>query len=96
MRRLIFRTAASEDLRQISRYTKSAWGTDQARKYAAQLRERIKALREFPLRHPRVETRPGLHRMRCGQHTVIYCVSDDAIEIVRILHIASDFDAWLV
>ncbi|WP_067733361.1 type II toxin-antitoxin system RelE/ParE family toxin [Novosphingobium naphthalenivorans] len=96
MRRLIFRTAASKDLRQISRYTKAAWGTDQARKYAAQLRERIKALREFPLRHPQVEARPGLHRMRCGQHMVIYCVSGDAIEIVRILHIASDFDAWLM
>lgn len=95
MRRLIFRTAASEDLRQIARYTKAAWGADQARKYAAQLRERITALSEFPLRHPQVEARPELHRMRCGQHVVFYRVSDDAIEIVRILHIASDADARL-
>lgn len=95
MRKLIFRTAASDELRRISRYTKSEWGADPARKYAAQLRERIKALREFPLRYPKVEARPGLHRMRCGQYVVFYRASDDAIEIVRILHLASNVDAWL-
>ncbi|MEJ2409902.1 MAG: type II toxin-antitoxin system RelE/ParE family toxin [Novosphingobium sp.] len=80
----------------MSRYTKSAWSPDQARKYAGQLRERIKALREFPLRHPQVEARPELRRMRCGLHMVMYCAPDEAIEIVRILHIALDFDTWLL
>lgn len=95
MRKLVYRETAARDLRRIAGYTKSEWGFDQARRYAALLRRRIKALRTFPLRHPEVESRPSLREMRVGQHVVFYLVSDDAIEIVRILHVASDFEARL-
>ena len=70
-------------------------GHEQARRYAAFLRSRMKSLRQFPLRHPEVEDRPGLREMRVGQHIVFYLVRDEAIEIVQILHVATDFKAWL-
>ena len=95
MRKLIFRIAASAEMRRIAKYTKAEWGAEQARRYAARMRQRIKSLREFPLRYPEVDRRPGLREMRCGQHVVFYQVSEDAIEIVQIVHVAADFDAWL-
>jgi plasmid stabilization system protein ParE len=82
-------------MRRIAKYTKAEWGAEQARQYAERMRQRIKSLREFPLRYPEVVARPGLREMRCGQHIVFYQVSADAIEIVHVLHVAADFDARL-
>ena len=93
MRRLIYRTAAATELRRIARYTKREWGEKQARRYAAQLRQRIKALREYPLRFPEIAGRAGIREMRCGQHLVFYRVSDEVIEIVNIVHVARDWEA---
>lgn len=95
MRKLVYRTAASAELRRIARYTKREWGEEQARRYAAELRKRIKSLREFPLRFPETTGRPGIREMRCGQHVVFYSVSDEALEIVNIVHVAADLGGWL-
>ena len=95
MIRLTFRAAASADMRRVARETRAAWGEAQAALYSAQLRDDIKSLREFPLRFPEHEPRPGLRRMNSGRHAVFYLVFDDRIEIVRVLHVASDFDEWL-
>ena len=90
-----FRTAASADLRRVSRETKARWGEAQAAKYTAELRDDIKSLRELPLRFPVFEGREGLHRMNSGRHAVFYLVADDRVEIIRVLHVASDFERWL-
>lgn len=95
MRRLVFRAEAAAELRRIARYTKREWGQDQAQRYAAQLRQRIRSLREFPLRFPEVPERPGIRQMRSGQHLLFYRVSADAVEIVNIVHVARDWEAWL-
>ena len=92
---LKFRTAASADMRRIARTTRDRGGDAQAAKYAAQLREDIKSLCEFPLRFPEFASRPGLHRMNCGRHAVFYLVLEERIEIVRVLHGASDVELWL-
>lgn len=70
-------------------------GEAQAAKYAAQLRDDIKSLCEFPLRLPEFITRPGLRRMNSGRHAVFYLVLEDRIEMVRVLHGASDLEQWL-
>jgi toxin ParE1/3/4 len=93
--RLIFRAGATADLRNVARLTRAAWGEDQARLYVAKLRREIKSLTEFPLRFPEVDDRPGLRRMNSGRHAVFYVVTDDRIEIVRVLHVASDFERWV-
>lgn len=95
MKRINFRTAASADMRKLARETRAAWGEAQAYKYSRQLRDDIKSPAEFPLRFPVFESRPGLRRMNSGRHVVFYLVFDDRIEIVRVMHLASDFERWL-
>lgn len=92
MRAIIFRQRASAELRAIGKSTRAKWGHAQARIYVAELRERIKSLRQYPLRFPEFgPERPGLRKMRCASHTVFYLVADAHIEIVRILHESMDF-----
>lgn len=95
MIRLTFRAAASADMRRVARETKARWGAAQAAAYSAKLRDDIKSLREFPLRFPKYEPRPGLRRMNSGRHAVFYLAFDDRIEIVAVRHVASDFERWL-
>lgn len=93
--RLVFRAEAAADLRRIARETRRAWGDDQAKRYVSALRNEIKALREFPLRFPEFEHRPGLRRMNSRRHAVFYAATADRVEIVRVLHVASDFGRWV-
>ena len=93
--RLTYRAAATADLRRVARETRAAWGAAQAAKYTAELRDDIKSLRELPLRFPEFEGREGLRRMNSGRHAVFYLVVDDRVEIIRVLHAASDFERWL-
>lgn len=93
--RIKFRTKASADMRRIAHETRSAWGDTQAAKYTAKLCDDIKSLGEFPLRFPEYEPRPGLRRMNSGRHAVFYLVFEDRIEIVAVIHVASDFERWL-
>lgn len=92
---LKFRTEASADMRRVARETRAVWGDAQAALYSAKLRNDIKSLREFPLRFPEFEPRPGMRRMNSGRHAVFYLVGEERIEIVRVLHVASNFERWL-
>ena len=92
--RIKFRTAASADMRRVARETKARWGVEQAAAYSAMLRDDIKSLREFPLRYPEFEARPGLRRMNSGKHAIFYLIGEERIDIVRVLHAALDFDGW--
>ena len=83
-------------MRGISRYTRKRWSDEQAAAYAANLRDQIKSLREFPHRFPEFDGKyDGLRQMHCGHHMVFYLVTDDAIEIIRVLHDAMDFSERL-
>lgn len=96
MKRIEFRTAASADMRKIEKDTRARWGEQQAAAYAAALRDDIKSLSEFPLRYPEFERRrEGLRRMSSGRHAVFYRVTEEQVEIVRVLHAAMDFDERL-
>jgi toxin ParE1/3/4 len=87
VKRLIFRIAASADLRAISRSTKARWGDEQAKSYGAALRNSLKSLDHFDQRFPAAETgHRGLRKMRSGHHIIFYLVMEDRIEIVRVLH----------
>ena len=96
MKRLVFRAIAVQDLGTIATSTKRRWGDEQAAAYVAELRRQIKSLRTFPLRYPEFgPSRPGLRKMICGHHMIVYTVSEDRIEIIRILHEAMEFSARL-
>jgi toxin ParE1/3/4 len=96
VRPIKFRAAASADMRRIATDTRARWGHEQAAGYSAALRDAIKSLREYPLRFPEFEgPHKDLRRMNSGRHTVFYLITGDAIEIVRVLHTAMDFDERL-
>lgn len=82
-------------MRRLERETRAAWGEAQAAKYSTELRNAIKSLLDYPLRFPEFEPRPGLRRMTSGKHAVFYLVLENRIEIIRVMHLASDFERWL-
>lgn len=83
-------------MRRIARDTRARRGDTQAAAYSAALRDDIKSLREFSLRFSEFDgRRKGLRRMNSGRHAVFYLVTDDRIEIVRVLHNSMDFDGHL-
>lgn len=90
MRRIKFHTFASADMRRIAKDTRARWGREQAALYSARLRNDIKSLRKFPFRFPKTPERPALRRMNSGRHSVFYLVTDEQIEIVRVLHTSMD------
>jgi toxin ParE1/3/4 len=92
---LVFRAEASADLRRIAAETRRAWGEEQAKVYVSGLRDAIKSLRDYPLRYPAFDPRPGLTRMNSGRHAVFYRVGDTSIEIIRVLHVASDLGRFI-
>lgn len=93
MKRIKFRAAAAADMRRIARDTRARWEPEQAAAYAANLRDDIKSLSEYPLRFPEFEgARESLRRMNSGRHSVFYLVTEDLIGIVRVLHTAMDYN----
>ena len=93
MRQLIFRRIALAELRAIGKSTKVRWDDEQAALKVGELRNRNMSLRQFPLRFAEFDgARPGMRKMNCGHHVVFYLVTDEHIEIIRILHEAMDFD----
>ena len=82
-------------MRRVARETRLAWGEAQAEKYTRHMRDEISSLTNFPERFPEFTQRKGLRRMNCERHAVFYLVLEEQIEIVRVLHAASDFERWL-
>ncbi len=78
---------ADQDLAQIWRHTNENWGKSQANNYLQLLEKGFLML----LHHPksgkiRDEIRKGYRSLQVESHVVFYRISNDGIEIVRILH----------
>ena len=78
---------ADQDLAQIWRHTNENWEKSQANKYLQLLEKGFLML----LYHPksgksRDEIRRGYRSLQVEHHVVFYRISDNDIEIVRILH----------
>ncbi|MCU0948356.1 MAG: type II toxin-antitoxin system RelE/ParE family toxin [Porphyrobacter sp.] len=55
----------------------------------------MNSLLQFSLRYPEIEPRPGLRRMNSGKYAVIYRVHGNRVEIIRVLHVASDLGRFI-
>ena len=90
-RRLVLTKLAQRDIRGIRMYTRGEWGTEQALAYEATLDMAMRQLLDFPLMGRALDA-PGttLRQRRVDQHVIYYRVTDDAIEVVRILHVRMD------
>ncbi len=88
---ILLRPEAETDIENIADYTIERWGRRQAESYISALRGDITSLVQFSKRFPIHEpTGLALRRMRSGHHLIFYLISDEAIEIVRVLHERSD------
>jgi len=90
--------AAVEDLMGIGRYTQSRWGRDQRDYYLGKLDAAFHDLDEMPgLGQACDHYRAGYRQYLVGKHWVFYRqVSEEDIEIVRILHERMDAPRYFV
>ena len=88
---VLLRPEAEADIDAIADYTIERLGREQARSYVAALRADVASLSEFPERFPiHEQTGLGLRHMGSGHHLVFYLASENAVEVVRVLHQRSD------
>jgi toxin ParE1/3/4 len=96
MTKLVVSDAARQDLRDITRYTEKNWGSVQRDKYLEAIKGRFLLIRERPTAGAsRDEIRPGYRSLTSGRHVIFDRVTEDAIEIVRILHANMDLHRHL-
>lgn len=88
---------ARDDLRKIFRYLETNAGTPKARQIIAELRERCMGLQRMPERFallPGFETN-GYRRRVWRDYLIVYRVAAGRLDILRVLHGASDLLAAL-
>jgi toxin ParE1/3/4 len=87
---------ARDDLLGIWLYTAERWGSEQANAYLDRLDAGIARLRDNPLAGTDFSSlREGYRRFAVERHRIFYVVSDERIEIVRILHERMDVEPHL-
>jgi toxin ParE1/3/4 len=90
------RNRARDDLLGIWLYTAERWGAEQADAYLDRLEAGISRLRDNPLAGTDFNNvREGYRRLAVERHRVFYLVSNERIEIVRILHERMDVEPHL-
>ena len=103
MKRVIFLLDAQESLDEITYYTETNWPNseqtpDSLPEYVASL---IRACNDIPQRvlyfsDMTRETHAGLvSYFRCGHHFIFYRETDEAFEVIQILHERMNFSAYL-
>ena len=93
---VLTRTAKS-DLKSIAAYTQRMWGKEQRRIYLRQFDDAFHVLAETPDVGIKCDSiKPSYKKFPNASHLIFYrCLSDDQIEIVRILHKRMDAQAQL-
>lgn len=87
---------ATNDLREIGRYTQNKWGKAQRRRYLNDLDEKFQFLAENPQMGRRCdEIREGYFRFEFLSHIVFYRLDSEGLLISRVLHKSRDIKAQL-
>lgn len=94
MSKVIWRQEAIDDLTAIWKYTLTEWSEKQADKYYETIRSACKEIENNPvIGKVYSEVSKNLLGFKSGKHIVFYhLVSDDEIEIIRILHERMDLE----
>jgi len=97
MASFVLTVKAKSDLLRIGRYSASRCGHDQRNRYLAQLDLGFHELTANRMRGRDCGSiRAGYRKHRAGQHIIFYrSLTDESIEIVRVLHQRMDIDAHL-
>jgi toxin ParE1/3/4 len=96
MSRVVLSPKAKSDLSGIWDYTFEEWGSGQAEKYVRDLWAIIQLQANDHTTSTDIGyVRPGYRKVRAGSHVVFFKLSDDGIDVIRILHQRMDFDRHL-
>ena len=95
-RRLIVKDSTVADIDSIYWYSVETWGRLRARAYL----EGLESLFDLLVNHPeiarkRFQTNPPVRLHRYKSHMVIFTADDDLLEIIRVVHARSDWQALL-
>lgn len=82
---------ARSDIRQIFEYLEVRAGRRKAREIVAELRERCAGLQRMPERYAALPGYSELRRRLYRDYLIIYRIRPDSVEIIRVLHGASDY-----
>jgi toxin ParE1/3/4 len=94
--RYVLSPRALADLDEIWDYSAAHWGDDQAEACARQIQAAIELVAKAPSRgRPCDDIRPGYSKFTVGSHVLFYRLTDEGIDVVRILHRRMDFDRHL-
>jgi toxin ParE1/3/4 len=93
---LVLAPRAAEDLQAISAYTLETWGPEQEERYLQGLWTRLAEIREHPESfRMRTEFAAGCRSARVGSHVIFFRIREQALEVMRILHVAMDYSRHL-
>lgn len=96
MYKLLKSHQAQEDLINIWLYTLKEWGIVQADYYLDELDDALHQLKTSPrLGVTRDDVRPGYHSLSIKKHIAYYRLSQQTIEVIRVLHGRMDPDRLL-
>lgn len=85
------RVGAVRDLEDIARYTQRTWGVRQRDLYLDSIEAKCRRFARFPKRGlRRDDVWPGCRSFRVNRHVVFYELSDEGIEVLRVLHQSMD------
>ncbi len=96
MLQLRFSPKAEADLEDIWLHTLENWGQAQANEYLLSLDRTLELLCTHPLLGASIQhVRPGYRRMPMTSHIIIYRVTAESLEIIRILQKSMDVDGYI-
>jgi toxin ParE1/3/4 len=96
MSRFILSPRARDDLDGIWNYTVRIWDMYQAERYLRRIAEAVDLVAETPALGRNCDhIRDGYRKYPVGSHVLFYRLTDDGIDVVRILHSQMDFDRHL-
>ena len=86
-KKLVLSPASKEDLKEIYRYGNEKWGKNQSSAYLDDLKERMWSLIFIPLiGKERHDLLLDVRSVPFKSHVLFYRVTQDAVEIIRVLH----------
>jgi len=87
---------AKSDLSEIWDYTLAEWGIDQAEKYVRDLWDAMQQQAcDSSTSTDISDVRNGYRKVISGSHVIFFKLTDDGIDVVRILHQRMDFERHL-
>jgi len=91
------RPQAEADLSAIWDYTVETWSEQQAVTYLSGINAVFQKLSEFPeMARLRSEFSLPIRIMPYQRHQIIYCVEDDHIDVLRVVHSRANWAAFLL